>query len=157
MSIPRQIREYLDAHHIRYEHRTHEEAFTARDVARTQHVDSARLAKTVMVMADRRLVMMVLPASHYIERRRLKKVLNAQKVRLATEDEFADEFPGCLPGAMPPLGSLFHREVWVDASLRDQSWICFNAGTHTDTIQMRFEDFERLVQPYLGDFATTTH
>jgi Ala-tRNA(Pro) deacylase len=157
MSIPRQIKEYLEAHHVPYRHCVHEPAIAARETARAQHVSSRQMARTAMVQADGRLVVMVLPASHYLERRRLRAVLNASAVRLATEKEFAREFPGCEPGAMPPLGSLFDHEVWIDASLREDDVIVFNAGTRADTIQMSFADFDRLVQPYLGDFATTTH
>jgi Ala-tRNA(Pro) deacylase len=35
----------------------------------------------------------------------------------------------------------------VDSSLASEETIAFNAGTHRDVLHMRFEDYERLVQP----------
>lgn len=157
MSIPRQITEFLDARGVNYQHRTHRTAFTAQEVAHAQHVSGKALAKTVVVVAGKTMVMAVLPASHHIEIALLERLLDVHPVRLATEAEFKGIFPGCDVGAMPPLGNLYHLEVWVDASLKDHPTIFFNAGTHSDTIELSFSDFEKLVNPHLGRFAALTH
>lgn len=33
--------------------------------------------------------------------------------------------------------------------------IAFNAGTHTEVIELAYEDYDRLVQPTVLDFVTT--
>ena len=48
---------------------------------------------------------------------------------------------------MPPLGNLYDLPVYVDEALTRDEEIVFNAGTHQDTIRMRYGDFTRLVQP----------
>jgi hypothetical protein len=35
--------------------------------------------------------------------------------------------------------------------------LVFNAGSHIDTIEMSYSDFERLVQPHRGHFAVLIH
>lgn len=71
----------------------------------------------------------------------------AKEVRLAHEDEFAAAFPDCEVGAMPPFGNLYGLPVFADAELAQDETIVFNAGTHEDTIHMKYADFQRLVQP----------
>ncbi len=156
MSIPRQITEFLDSHHVRYRHATHERKLTAQETAQAQHVSGKILAKAVMIMADNRLVMAVLPASHRVDLPALQRLLGAGTTRLAKEEEFVRVFLGCEPGAMPPLGNIYHIDVWLDAALRGHPALVFNAGTHTDTIEMSLADLERLVSPHLGTFASIT-
>ena len=66
---------------------------------------------------------------------------------MARENEFAGIFPGCELGAMPPFGNLYGLEVFVAQRLTEDEQIAFNAGTHTELIQLSYADFERLVRP----------
>jgi len=157
MPIPRQISEYLDSQHVWYRTSIHPLAYTAQGLAHVQHVSGKLLAKSVMVNAGHRLVMVVLPASHRIDFAKLQELLNAGSLKLATEEEFKDMFPDCELGAMPPFGNLYHVEVWVDAALQEHPNLLFNAGTHLETIEMSFSDFEKLVHPQIGVFSELRH
>ena len=55
---------------------------------------------------------------------------------------------------MVPFGNLYNLPVYVDKSLVSNEDIVFNAGTHIDTIRMKYRDFERLVQPKVISAAT---
>ncbi len=153
MSIPRHISEFLDTHHVDYLHMIHQTRYTAQETAQAQHVSGDELAKTVLVMADGRIVMAVVPASCRVDLERLGKLLHARSTRLAEESEFQDLFGECELGAMPPFGNLYDREVWIDESLHRRPTLVFNAGTHIDTIRMDRVDFEDLVHPHTGAFA----
>jgi Ala-tRNA(Pro) deacylase len=72
---------------------------------------------------------------------------------MAHEADFRDCFPGCETGAMPPFGNLYSMPVYVADELTEDDFIAFNAGSHTELIQMHYRDFERLVQPRVLDFA----
>ena len=80
-------------------------------------------------------------------------MLGAQDVRLAREDEFASSFPDCEVGAMPPFGNLYGVPVIVDRALAEDDTIVIQAGTHTDTLSLKYSDFARLVEPTLAEFA----
>lgn len=80
---------------------------------------------------------------------RLAAELGESGVRLAHEEEFTPAFPDCDAGAMPPFGNLYGVPVYVDRSLAEDQAIVFQAGTHRHTIQLAYDDFERLVQPQL--------
>jgi Ala-tRNA(Pro) deacylase len=157
MSIPKQISEFLDSHQVPYLYCRHSLAYTAQGLAHAQHISGKEVAKVVVVLADGAIHMVVLPASHRIDFERLKSVIGAHEVRLASEDEFKNVFPGCEIGAMPPFGNLYHVSVWLDESLKGHETVVFNAGTHVETIQMKFADFERLVEPKPARFAELHH
>ena len=46
---------------------------------------------------------------------------------------------------MPPFGSLYGMDVYVDESLTKDEKIAFNAGPHYMALQIAYADFERLV------------
>jgi Ala-tRNA(Pro) deacylase len=100
------------------------------------------------------MAMVVLPASRRIVLYDLREMLGSVELRLATEAEFQGAFPDCELGAMPPFGNLYGLPVYVEASLADEAEIAFNAGTHSEVIQMAYEDFAGLVKPVVRDFVT---
>ena len=91
--------------------------------------------------------MVVVPASEHVRLGILKETLGAEKVELASEDEFRQAFPDCETGAMPPFGNLYGMNVFVSQALREDDEIAFNAGTHSELIRLTYADFERLVHP----------
>jgi len=152
MAILKRLQNYLDSHNIPYEVVSHPTAYTAHDVAETLHVSANMFAKVVIVKADERLLMVVLPASWKVDFKQLKDVLRAENVRLATEYEFAQLFPDCDIGSMPPFGNLYGIEVYVDELLTRDEEILFEAGTHAGAIKLRYKDFAELVHPKVAEF-----
>jgi Ala-tRNA(Pro) deacylase len=147
MSIARRLKEYLEENRVPYTHCTHRLAYTAQEVAAAQHVPGREMAKTIVVKADDRFVLVILPAVLKIDMKALREELPFKHVDLASEKEFAALFPDSEIGAMVPFGNLYQLSVYVDPSLSADEEIVFNAGTHVDTIKMKYQDFERLVQP----------
>lgn len=156
MTILRRLQEYLDRHHVHYEVLRHEAAYTAPEIAHTLHMSGKMLAKVVIVKADGRFVMVALPSNWQIDFKRVKEVLRARHVGLATEAEFKGLFPDCEIGTMPPFGNLYGVDVYVDQSLTEDEAIVFQAGTHVGAIKLRYEDFANLVHPKVAEFHQTT-
>jgi Ala-tRNA(Pro) deacylase len=154
MPILTKLKEFLDANRVRYEVRSHRPAFTAQEVAAAEHVPGREMAKVVMVRDGGEYIMVVLPAPYHVALERLEKAAARTGLRLATEAQFARLFPGCEPGAMPPFGNLYGIPVWVDESLTRDDEIVFNAGTHEQTVRMKYADFARLVQPRVTSLRT---
>jgi Ala-tRNA(Pro) deacylase len=148
------LKEFLDSHNVRYVTISHSPAFTAQGIAASAHVKGKELAKTVMVKIAGKMAMAVLPAPLKVDFDLLKKEAGTDDVVLASEEEFQNMFPGCEVGAMPPFGNLYGMDVYVAESLAEDDEIAFNAGSHTELIRLSYEDFESLVQPRLGRFAS---
>jgi len=153
MSIPRRIRDYLDSQKAPYEWLPHPQAFTAQEVAHSLHVSGKRLAKTVILNADGRLVMAVLPASHRLIMPELKAALEVRRLEMLPESELAKIFPDCDLGAIPPFGNLYGIEVWVDRPVEESGELVFTAGTHVDAVRMKYSDYAELVKPHVGRFS----
>jgi len=143
----KRLREYLDSHGVKYVAISHSPAYTAQEIARVAHVPGQEMAKTVMVKLDGELVMIAMPAPAKVRFDLLREASGAELVELARERDFAEFFPGCELGAMPPFGNLYEVPVIVDESLAHDEEICFNAGTHTELIRMSYADFDALVKP----------
>jgi Ala-tRNA(Pro) deacylase len=150
----KRLKEFLDENDVKYVSISHSQAFTAQEIAAAAHVPGKELAKTVMVKLDGELAMVVLPAPDQVSVSRLQEMTGASSVEIAVEEDFADLFPGCELGAMPPFGNLWSLDVFVDQRLREDEVIAFNAGTHTELLRLPYSDFERLVQPVVGELST---
>ncbi len=143
----KKLKEFLDENRVKYITISHSLAYTAQEIAATAHVPGKQLAKTVIVKADGRMVMAVLPASLKVDFDLLAEAIGAKKVELATEREFKQLFPDCELGAMPPFGNLYGMEVFVAESLTDDKEIAFNAGSHTELMRLPYEAFSMLAKP----------
>ncbi|CZG16896.1 YbaK/EbsC family protein [Legionella pneumophila serogroup 1] len=143
------LKQFLDSHKIKYLSIAHSPAYTAQEIAASAHVSGKQLAKTVIIKMDGRLAMVVLPASDHITFMKLKEAIGASDLELATESEFEGKFAECDVGAMPPFGNLYGLPVLVSTKLSAQDNILFNAGSHSELMQLSFSDFEKLVKPTL--------
>ncbi len=153
MPLKKRLKDFLDENHIKYVTMIHSKAYTAQEIAAILHVPGKSFAKTVILKADGKFVMAVLPATHRINLDLFKQVAHAHEVEMATEEEFEKLFPGCEIGAMPAIGRIYELPTYVDSSLTRNEDICFNATTHSEVIKMKYPDYERLTEPIIGTFA----
>lgn len=142
------LKEILDAKKIRYIIVSHSTAYTAAIAAMT-HTPGKEIAKAVMVLVDGTLAMVVVPGSKHVDLCALKTALGAKEASLAHEHQFADVFPDCEVGAMPPFGNLYNVPVYVDESLSEDNEIAFNAGSHRELLRMAYSDYRDMVNPKL--------
>jgi Ala-tRNA(Pro) deacylase len=152
--VPQSLRNYLDARQVPYRVLPHAHSPTAQETAHAAHVSGRRLAKVVLMRrsASPGFLVAVLPANEKIDLGRLSEELG-ESVTLAAESEFERLFPEFEAGAAPPLGELAGVPVVADACLARQDSIVFNGGTHTDLIEMAWNDFARLAAPRICDYG----
>ena len=147
------VAKYLEEKGVRFEVMHHPVAFTAQTVAAEQHVPGRMMIKAVVVKTDGKYVLAVLPSIYSVDFTKLKKVLAAKNVTLATEQEMAKLFPDCDVGAEPPLGELYGLPTVVEDHLATTEEVVFQAGTHTETIRMSYADFIALTDAMRGSFG----
>jgi Ala-tRNA(Pro) deacylase len=143
------LRDYLDSHGVEYVVSTHRPTFTAMDAASVEHVPPWEHAKVIVVTADHQPGLAVLRASDKLDLQKLP----SPSTRLVSEAEMSTLLPTCEVGAIPPFGRLFGMPVYVDRRLASDPWISFLAGSHGESVRMRFVDFERLVSPTIDDYG----
>lgn len=150
MVILNKLKAMLDDAKVSYEVYNHALAYTAQEIAAKQHFPGDEMAKVVMFEVDERLVMGVLRGNDKMNLNTARQSLGANRIRMATEEEFVSRFPECEIGAMPPFGNLFGLEVFVDPALEADEYIYFNAGNHVQTVRLKYKDFTRLVKPQIA-------
>jgi Ala-tRNA(Pro) deacylase len=153
MKVQERLAAYLQEQGVDFSTHRHPQAFTAQEVAASEHVSGHRFVKVVMVKGADDLAMVCVPASLDVDLGAVADMLDVDEVRLAEETEFAPLFGDCEVGAMPPFGNLYHVPVYLDEALEEDEKIVFNAGTHRETFEMSVDDFERLVHPKVARFA----
>lgn len=140
------LKTFLDEHHVKYRAIPHSPGYTAQEIAASIHISGKIIAKTVIVKIGDQLAMVVLPANHHVNFSELKKVTGHSDIDLARESDFKSRFPECELGAMPPFGNLYGMPVYASDHLSHDS-IIFNAGSHSEVVQMSYNDFMELVKP----------
>jgi len=58
---------------------------------------------------------------------------------------------GCLPGGIPPFGSLFHLKTYLDSSVIKRPVVTFKAGLRTHSITMKLDDYLKVEKPMVVD------
>jgi Ala-tRNA(Pro) deacylase len=153
MASPLWIRRMLELRGIPFEQMHHPDAYTAQEVAQREHFSGHRVAKVVVVMADGHPVELILPASRHVNLDRVRTVLGARDVRLATEPEMEKYFSDCVVGAVPALRHWKDIPVVMDRSLNVEGDILFQAGTHADAVRLKFWNWYEMVQPQVATFS----
>jgi len=147
------VTDFLDESGVKYEVTEHVPAFTAQQMAAAEHEPGRFVAKPVIVKADGKYIMCVLPAPCKIDMRALKQQLGAKQVELAEENEVGRIFSDCELGAEPPFGNLYDLPTIIDKSLEADDHILFQAGTHDKAIRMAMDEYRRLVKPKVLEFG----
>lgn len=89
----------------------------------------------------------VMSAAKQFSWKLLKKALKIKNMRFASPEEVF-QVTRCLPGAVPPFGSVFGVPTLVDESLRAQGdLINFNCGLRTHSVKMGVKDYLDIEQP----------
>ena len=142
----------LDEAGISYRRTSHEPVYTSAEAAAVRGVSLHSGAKALVLKAGERFLLAVLPADRNLDSAALRTVLGTRKTRFASKDELL-EITGLTPGAVPPFGSLFELETVCDTGLAENESINFNAGSHTESLQMSYRDWEQVEAPRLATFG----
>ena len=152
MPQQKRVLSFLKENNVPFTISQHPKAYTAQRVAATAHIPGKILAKTIVVKIDGKMALAVLPANDRIAFAEFSRQLHTKKVELASEEEFRKAFPDCETGAMPPFGNLYEMDTYVASDLVQNKMIAFNACNHIDVIEMKFEDYNRIVSPVVVHF-----
>jgi Ala-tRNA(Pro) deacylase len=147
------VRAQLDARGVAYEVVEHGETFRAVDEAQAAGAGPAEMAKTVALRERDAYVLAVIPANRRLDLERVRTLLRASsRLRLATEDEMARDFPEFEVGALPPLAPHATPEI-VDVHLLYRERILCSAGDHRHAVRLDPRDLVRVCEPRVGDLC----
>jgi aspartyl-tRNA synthetase len=151
-SVYEQICQYLNQEKVEYKKYEHKPVFTSEEAAAIRQTPLAEGAKALLCMADKKPVMIVLSAVSKLDLKTFKKTFGYKDVSMADKDMLL-KVTGLKPGAVPPFGSLFNISIYVDENLTKLENISFNAGSNTQSIQMKLADFVNVEKSEVGKFS----
>jgi Ala-tRNA(Pro) deacylase len=123
---------------------SHPHTGSSHESAEASHVNEDHIAKAVIVKDESGYAMVVVPASNWVEIKHLRNELD-RDFKLVEENELAKLFPDCEPGAIPPLGSAYQIETFLDEELTTLANVYFEAGDHENLVHMSGDNFKKLL------------
>lgn len=150
--MPTKVKKYLDDHKMDYEAIVHKTVYTAYDAAQTLKKELKEVAKNLLIQADKTFVLVIVSADKKVDLKKLKKALNAKKVRIPGEDVMVRVLK-IKPGAVSSFGKLHQLETIVDKTLLQTKKVLLSTGSFTDSVLMKVKDFVQLEEAKLADVA----
>src|SRR5437588_12115676 len=131
------VQKFLQQRNVPFRLLDHAPTYAAQRLAQVVHVSGEEVAKVVLLHADDGFVLAVLPATRSVNVDRVRELVGAATVKLASEPECGKCFPDCELGALPPFGSKYGLRTLVDRSLGEDEEIVFEGNTHHEAIRIK--------------------
>lgn len=153
MAVPKKVTNYLDKAKVKYDVVKHKTVYTTFDLANTLKEKAGSIAKTLLVKADKKYLLVVLPAHYRVDMDKLKKLVKAKTVELAKEMHM-QKLLKIKPGSLTPFGRLHRLEVLLDRALVRAGKVLVGAGSFTEHLRMKAADLHKLEGATLGILGT---
>jgi len=149
------ILELLKKHEIEFKVTEHAPVKTSQEAADIRGVPLCSGAKAMLIadcgkkLARAGVVwyLAVVAADRRLNSKMIKKLIGTKNTKFASSEDVL-RVTGCIPGAVPPFGSLFNADgdqetvpTYVDESLAGNEYINFNCGLRTHSLSMKFVDY----------------
>src|SRR5437764_9740482 len=105
VSVVDRLHDWLQQSGVGFTVLRHEPVFTSEQAAAVRGTPLASGAKALVVKADDRFVLLVLPADRKLDSRKTRTALGVKALRFANREE-VEQLTGLQPGAIPPFGRL---------------------------------------------------
>jgi Ala-tRNA(Pro) deacylase len=148
----RDVRGLLEEAGIDFDVLEHAHTERAAEEAGALGIGPEQVAKTLVLVTSSGNVRGVLAASERIDLHKVAAVLGigGKKVRLASEDDLARDYPDFELGALPPFGGQ-EDQVIVDERLAGRDSVVVEAGSHDRSVRLKTVDLVRLTRAQVAD------
>lgn len=137
---------------VHYEVLEHAPVASTSEAAAEHSISGYAFAKAVVLIVDNLPQLHVLRAADQVDLDSVRSIQADHEVRIARDGEFEHLFPGC-ELAPPPMSLTPNLPVRVDRRLMENERITFEVGDATHSIRMRTDDYLRVVNAEVADFA----
>jgi Ala-tRNA(Pro) deacylase len=156
--LPKKIVDYLKKAGVKHEILEHRTVYTAIDAANTLKREMGKIAKSLIVKADKDYFLVLLPADNNLDFDKLKKVVGKHKgkdvkVIKIPGEKIMEEALKIKVGALTAFGSLHKIPVIVDKKLEKVKKAVFSSGTLNHSIEIAVKDFVKMEEAILGSFG----
>ena len=158
LKFPQKLAKYLDKAKAKHNVLEHKTVYTAYDTAVTMGKKLNEVVKTLLVAADKDYYLVLLPADHNLDFKKLVKEISKtvgkkiKAVKIPSEDVMA-KLLKVKAGAMSAFGGLHKLPVVVEKNLLKTKKAVFASGSFNHSVEMAVKDFIKLEKAALGSFG----
>lgn len=153
MPVSKKLASLLKKSGIAMDMVNHRVVYTAYDTAQTLRAKLTEVAKPLLLKADKGYALAILSAGHSLDLKKIKKALQAKKVRIPTEKEIVAGLKLKKKEGLASFGSLYGIPVILEKAFAKNTKGIFSTGSFTDSLQLKLKDFIKLESPRIGAFA----
>jgi prolyl-tRNA editing enzyme YbaK/EbsC (Cys-tRNA(Pro) deacylase) len=148
------ITAYLQGANVAFELVAHEPTMSSTAEAHASHISPEQVAKTIVLHDGSVYVIAAISAADRLDLHKLRELLGAsRRLRLASEEEIARDFPSLEVGAVPPFGPMVPAAEVIDRSLAAQLQILCPAGDHRHSVLLDPRDVIRITAAKVADIC----
>jgi Cys-tRNA(Pro) deacylase len=126
----------------------------AEDAAAALGLDPTDVFKTLVFLAGREPVLVLVNATQRVSTRKVGRALGVDVTDCDPRD--AERHTGYKVGGISPLGTKKPFPVLLDASARAHDTLCVNAGSHGFLARVKVDDLVRALKAREGDWSIET-
>lgn len=152
MTVFEKIKKLLDTAEVKYSVIEHEPVYTSKQAAQIRDSDVSMGAKSLVLIADKKPVLVVVPGDSKVDFKAFKNEFGVKDLRMASPDE-VKEITTLEVGAIPPIGKVLGIDSYYDESFLEKEDITFNAGLHTISIVMKASDMLSVETPAIAKIS----
>ncbi len=156
--LPAKLVKYLDKHGVKHEILEHRTVYTALDAAATMKKKLNEIAKSLLVKADKDYYLILLPADHNLDFKKLGKCIGMQTgkkvkvVKIPGEKAMGSALK-IRAGALSAFGGVHKLPVMIDKGLAKAKKVVFASGSFNHSVEMAVRDFVKMENAVLGSFG----
>lgn len=154
MTLYEKITKTLKDAGVDYKEIRHEPVRTSYEAALVRGTSLEEGAKSLVFKTDNGFVNLILAGNKLVDKEKVKKLLNLNKLKMASSDEVL-KITGCEVGGVPPFGNLFNTplKVYIDKDFMKNDHMEFNAGDRSISIRLKTKDWLQIVKPGVISFG----
>lgn len=133
-----------------FKHSVHEAVTTSEHASHVRGVPLSSGAKALVLYPKankEELILVVIPAHKKIDFKKLKQHTGKDYTFAVDVGAQID----CVPGSVPPFGSVLGLPTYADSTLVDE--LNFNIGLLTESMTLSREDYFKIENPIVGEFS----
>lgn len=156
--LPGKVINYLKKAGVKHEILSHKTVYTAFDAAATMRRKLGEIVKSLLVRADKDYYLVLLPADHNLDFKKLGGLIAKQTGRPVKTvkipgEKIMEKVLKIKAGALSAFGGFHKLPVIADKGLAKAKKAVFSSGSFNHSVEMTVKDFVKLENAILGSFG----
>lgn len=153
MTIFKHLLQFISDSKVSFKHIQHQPTYTCEESATARNEPIEIGAKAMVMKLDDAYAIFVLSAARKLDSKKIKTLINCRSIRFASAEELFEQ-TSLFPGSVPPFGiPILPFNLYIDHSITNLDYIAFNAGSLSDSITMKTEDYLKLCNGCICSFS----